>query len=58
MARRRTEHPLDKNLTLRMSRELYDRIDRIAAARELTVGTMVRQVLEQWAQRTEKEPKA
>jgi len=54
MARRRTENPLDKNLTLRMSHDLYERIDRIAEQRGLTIGPVVRQALEQWVEHAEK----
>ncbi len=55
MARRRTENPLDRNVTLRMSQDLYARIDRIAERRGLTIGPVVRQMLERAVERAEKE---
>ncbi len=58
MARRRTETPLDRNVTLRMSQEMYTRLDRIAERRELTIGPVVRQMLERAIERVEKEDAA
>jgi len=58
MARRRTENPLDRNVTLRMSQEMYARLDRIAERRGLTIGPVVRQMLERAIERAEKEDTA
>ncbi len=58
MARRRTDNPLDRNVTLRMNQEMYTRIDRIAERRGLTIGPVVRQMLERAIERAEKEDAA
>ena len=46
---RRTTRPrVEKNVTIRFSEEMRARLDRVAAHRDIAVGTMIRDMIEAW----------
>lgn len=51
---RRTTRPVETNLTIRLSREMRERLNRVAAHQDLAVGTMIRDVLAAWLPEAEK----
>lgn len=48
------DEPLDMNLTVRITPHLYERLEHISAATGLSIGTMLRDVIERWATREER----